>query len=182
MDDNLTVTISGDEPHRQGVLKDFVTLFNDEAERGWVPLGNVRVSDGLWNLLRRRRDEPSCEAGGPTDTLAGHRYLVGRVIGRGGMGIVFEGWDAQLQRSVAIKIMDRVQQSRDVGLRWFFREARLASQLQHPGIVAIHEFDLTASGQAFIVMQLLTGETLKHIQHFDRSKGGKIPAQVPDVD
>jgi hypothetical protein len=60
MDDNLTVTISDDEPHRQGVLKDFVTLFNDETERGWVPLGNVRVSDGLWNLLRRRRDEPSC--------------------------------------------------------------------------------------------------------------------------
>ena len=57
MDDNLTVTISEDEPHRQGVHKDVVTLFNDETERGWVPLGNLRVSDGLWNLLHRRRDE-----------------------------------------------------------------------------------------------------------------------------
>ena len=175
MDDNLTVTISEDEPHRQGVHKDFVTLFNDETERGWVPLGNLRVSDGLWNLLHRRRDEPSCEAGGPTGTSAGHRYLVGREIGRGGMGIVFEGWDAQLQRSVAIKIMDRVQQSRTVGLRWFFREARLASQLQHPGIVAIHEFDLTASGQAFIVMQLLTGQTLKHILANRQDRSADLP-------
>ena len=178
MDDNLTVTMSEDKPHQQGVLKDFVTVFNDETARGWVPLGNVRVSDGLWNLLRRRRDEPSCEADrptGPDRQAAGHRYLVGREIGRGGMGIVFEGWDAQLQRSVAIKIMDRVQQSRAAGLRWFFREARLASQLQHPGIVAIHEFDLTASGQAFIVMQLLTGQTLKLILANRQDRPADLP-------
>ena len=172
MDDNLTVTISEDEPHRQGVHKDVVTLFNDETERGWVPLGNVRVSDGLWKLLRRRRDEPSCEAGAPTDTGAGHRYLVGGEIGRGGMGIVFEGWDAQLQRSVAIKIMDRVQQSRAAGLQWFFREARLASQLQHPGIVAIHEFTLTAQGQLSAVASLVGGvvgqEVLKFVTHIQQ--------------
>lgn len=163
MDDNQTVTIPADDPRRQGMLEDFVTLFKDETDRGWAALGDVRVSDGLSGLLRRRRDEPSLEDVGPTGNAAGHRYLVGRELGRGGMGIVFEGWDAQLQRSVAIKIMDRSQQSRPAGLRWFFREARLASQLQHPGIVAIHEFDLTSHGQAFIVMQLLTGRTLKQI-------------------
>ena len=163
MDDNQTVTMSEEQGHLQAGEKDFVTLFKDEAERGWLPLGEARVSDGLWGLLRRRRDEPSCASGAPSGQAIGHRYLVGREIGRGGMGIVFEGWDAQLQRSVAIKIMDRKQEGRPAGLRWFFREARLASQLQHPGIVAIHEFDLTTQGQAFIVMQLLTGHTLKHI-------------------
>lgn len=181
MEDNLTVTMSEAEAQRQGVVKDFVTLFKDEPDRGWAPLGDLRVSDGLWDLLRRRRDEPSCDDGDPTEPAekaSGHRYLVGREIGRGGMGIVFEGWDAQLQRRVAIKIMDGKQQGRPAGLRWFFREARLASQLQHPGIVAIHEFDMTAAGQAFIVMQLLTGQTLKHIladrQHGDADLPGLL--------
>lgn len=163
MDDNRTVTIVGETPPHQVSAGDFVTLFQDEPDRGWAPLGDVRVSDGLWSLLRRRREEPSCDDHPASANSAGHRYLVGRELGRGGMGIVFEGWDAQLQRSVAIKLMDQAQQSRPAGLRWFFREARLASQLQHPGIVAIHEFDLTSQGQAFIVMQLLSGRTLKQL-------------------
>ena len=163
MEDNPTVTILGEGPHRPAASEDFVTLLRDEGDAAWVPLGDMRVSDGLWKLLRRRRDEPSCDPGSQTEAAAGHRYLVGRELGRGGMGIVFEGWDAQLQRSVAIKIMDQAQLGRPAGLRWFFREARLASQLQHPGIVAIHEFDLTSKGQAFIVMQLLSGRTLKQI-------------------
>lgn len=175
MDDDLTVTISEDERSRRGDSKDFVTLFKDENDRGWTPLGDVRVSDGLWTLLRRRRDEPFCADGSPPGKAAGHRYLVGRELGRGGMGIVFEGWDAQLQRSVAIKIMDQSQQGRPAGLRWFFREARLASQLQHPGIVAIHEFDLTSQGQAFIVMQLLTGQTLKQLLADRRDPAADLP-------
>ena len=179
MDDNLTVTILGDGPHRQGGSEDLVTLikdeFKDDADRGWAALGEARVSDGLWKLLRRRRDEPSCEAGDPAESGAGYRYLVGRELGRGGMGIVFEGWDAQLQRSVAIKIMDQMQQDRPAGLRWFFREARLASQLQHPGIVGIHEFDLTTHGQAFIVMQLLSGQTLKQLLANRQDTAAELP-------
>jgi len=179
MDDNLTVTMSEEEALRQAGVKEFVTLFNDAADRPWTPLGAVRVSDGLWDLLRRRPDEPSCGEGvmaGTAEKAAGHRYLVGKEIGRGGMGIVFEGWDAQLQRSVAIKIMDHKQQGRPAGLRWFFREARLASQLQHPGIVAIHEFDLTTAGQAFIVMQLLSGQTLKQILAERKNGDADLPA------
>ena len=93
----------------------------------------------------------------------GHRYRLVREIGRGGMGIVHEGWDSQLCRSVAIKIMDDSQQSQPAGLQRFLREARIASQLAHPGIVTIHEFGVTAAGQAFIVMELLLGQTLRQL-------------------
>jgi eukaryotic-like serine/threonine-protein kinase len=163
MDDDLTATMPDGHPPGASGPNDCETLFRDEGDHAWMSLGEERVCEGLWGLLRRRQDEPSCrddirDALGP-----GHRYLIGRQIGRGGMGVVFEGWDAQLQRSVAIKLMDRKLEARPVGLLWFFREARLASQLRHPGIVAIHEFDLTDQGQPFIVMQLLTGQTLKHI-------------------
>ena len=162
-DEDLTATMSDGRTPGVKAPDDCVTLFSEERKHAWISLGEARVSDGLWSLLRRRQDEPACrediqDARGP-----GHRYLIGREIGRGGMGVVFEGWDAQLQRSVAIKLMYRKQEAWPAGLRLFFREARLASQLRHPGIVAIHEFTLTAHGQPFIVMQLLTGQTLKHI-------------------
>jgi eukaryotic-like serine/threonine-protein kinase len=163
MDDDLTATMPDGRPPGANAPNDCETLFREEGDHAWMSLGEERVCEGLWGLLRRRQDEPSCRDDVREALAPGHRYLIGRQIGRGGMGVVFEGWDAQLQRSVAIKLMDRKQEARPVGLLWFFREARLASQLRHPGIVAIHEFDLTDQGQPFIVMQLLTGQTLKHI-------------------
>ena len=174
-DDDLTATAATNQAPDAVAAEDFVTLIRDESEPVWVPLGEARVCDGLWKLMGRRQGEPSCHEDVPEGDTSGHRYLVGKEIGRGGMGVVFEGWDAQLQRSVAIKLMDRTQQARPAGLRWFFREARLASQLRHPGIVAIHEFDLTESGQAFIVMQLLTGQTFKHILAHRQDAAADLP-------
>jgi serine/threonine-protein kinase len=175
MDDDLTATMPDGHLPRASAPTDCETLFRDEGEHTWMSLGEERVCEGLWGLLRRRQDEPSCRDDGRDASAPGHRYLIGRQIGRGGMGVVFEGWDAQLQRSVAIKLMDRKQEARPVGLLWFFREARLASQLRHPSIVAIHEFDLTDQGQPFIVMQLLTGQTLKHILSLRQDTVAELP-------
>jgi eukaryotic-like serine/threonine-protein kinase len=175
MDDDLTATMPDGHPLGASAPTDCETLFREEGDHAWVSLGEERVCEGLWGLLRRRQDEPSYRDDVREALAPGHRYLIGREIGRGGMGVVFEGWDAQLQRSVAIKLMDRKQEARPVGLLWFFREARLASQLRHPGIVAIHEFDLTDQGQPFIVMQLLTGQTLKHILSLRHDAVAELP-------
>ena len=175
MDDDLTATMPDGHPLGANAPTDCETLFREEGDHAWVSLGEERVCEGLWGLLRRLKDEPSCRDDVRKALAPGHRYLIGRQIGRGGMGVVFEGWDAQLQRSVAIKLMDRKQEARPVGLLWFFREARLASQLRHPGIVAIHEFDLTDQGQPFIVMQLLTGQTLKHILSLRHDAATDLP-------
>ena len=106
----------------------------------------------------------------------GHRYRLIREIGRGGMGIVHEGWDSQLCRFVAIKIMDDAQRQQPAGLQRFFREARIASQLVHPSIVTIHEFGVTLEGQAFIVMELLIGKTLRQVIRDLTDRGRELPS------
>jgi serine/threonine protein kinase len=91
-------------------------------------------------------------------TLLGH-YRVTRRLGRGGMGVVYEAEDQKLGRSVAIKMLPEATRSNPEAIERFWREARAASSLNHPGICIIHE--LNESGDhPFIVMELLEGQSL----------------------
>ncbi|MDB5306716.1 MAG: Serine/threonine protein kinase [Gemmataceae bacterium] len=91
------------------------------------------------------------------------RYLVGGEIGRGGMGVVLEGWDAQLERAIAIKVLLEEHKGKPEVVRRFLEEARITSRLQHPGIVAIHELGTSPDGRPFFVMRLVRGQTLEQI-------------------
>lgn len=82
------------------------------------------------------------------------RYRILRVIGRGGMGVVFEAEDRELDRRVAIKFLSNVFAS-DQERERFVREARAAARLTHPSIAAV--FD---AGERYIVMRLVEGEPL----------------------
>lgn len=105
---------------------------------------------------------------------AGGRYRLIREVGRGGMGVVYEALDLQLERSVAIKSLT-VRGDRPSQLRRFLREARIASRLNHPGIMAIHEFGQTGDGRAFMVMRLLRGQTLRQILDARAGAGDDLP-------
>jgi serine/threonine protein kinase/tetratricopeptide (TPR) repeat protein len=88
-----------------------------------------------------------------------HFYVI-RLLGSGGMGVVYEAQDTRLPRSVAIKFL-RPTLSRDGdAIRRFKREARLASSLNHPNICTILDVD-EGEGQSFIAMELLHGVSLK---------------------
>ncbi|MBM3965805.1 MAG: PAS domain S-box protein [Planctomycetes bacterium] len=89
------------------------------------------------------------------------RYWIGEEIGNGGMGLVYLGWDLQLQRHVAIKIIREDHCGNEQHLLRFLREARIASQLRHPSILGIHDFDVEPSGSAYIIMDRITGTTLE---------------------
>jgi serine/threonine-protein kinase len=89
------------------------------------------------------------------------RYWIGEEIGKGGMGLVYRGWDVQLQRQVAIKIIQGNHKDSTQHLSRFLREARIASQLRHPGILGIHDFDVDPSGSAYIIMDLVIGKTME---------------------
>jgi len=160
MEDKLTLSFTGSRPGREPVGQDDATAFHMSsggADAGWRPL------------------DAAPRAAASTAGQAGLRYLIGPERGRGGMGVVYEGWDSHLQRSVAVKIMDPAQGSRAGGLTRFFREARIAGRLEHPGVVTIHEFDVTHDGAAFIVMQLLSGRTLKRVLAERRDKAADLP-------
>jgi WD40 repeat protein/serine/threonine protein kinase len=97
------------------------------------------------------------------------RYRFRAVIGCGGGGVVLKVWDTKLSRPLAMKVVlgqgeDRLRcDSRAVdgrSLARFADEARIASQLDHPGIVPVHELGADDAGRAFFTMKLVKGEDL----------------------
>ncbi len=96
-------------------------------------------------------------------TLLSGRFRVEELLGRGGMGAVYRATDLALGRAVAVKVLapgagvagDAPQELR----ARFFREARVAAQLDHPNIVPVLHFDIDGP-LAYLVMSLLTGGTL----------------------
>ena len=108
----------------------------------------------------------SAPAAGPAQTLMagnvlGGLYRVGRVLGRGGMGVVFEAWDQGLERNVAIKQLrtpDGAQEDYDR----FLKEARLVARLQHPNIVQIHTL-VEDNSLLYLVFELVDGRGLDAI-------------------
>jgi hypothetical protein len=85
----------------------------------------------------------------------------GRLIGAGGMGTVYEASDVGTGRPVAVKLLHPFLAAGS-GLTRFQREAQAAANVRHDNIVAVHEFGVAADGTAFIVMELLEGEDLRH--------------------
>lgn len=107
------------------------------------------------------------------DKTLGH-YQIVRMLGSGGMGQVFEAIHDQMKRRAAIKILHkRFAHNRQIATR-FLNEAKATSMVEHPGIVHIYEFGQTDDGTAFIVMEYLSGETLRH--RLDEL-GGKLPKE-----
>jgi Protein kinase domain len=97
-------------------------------------------------------------------------YEIGKPLGAGGMGTVYEGTDTRLRRLVAIKVLNEhgSDPERDLSLE---REARAVARLSHPHICVLHDVG-RHEGQFFLVMERLSGETLAQ-----RLARGPIPLQ-----
>jgi len=101
-----------------------------------------------------------------------HYHIVGK-LGVGGMGVVYEAEDTRLARHVALKFIPVEMVHDRKSLDRFVREARAASQLNHPGICTIHDID-NNGGHPFIVMEKLEGVSLK-----ERMRGK--PMEIDEV-
>ena len=96
-------------------------------------------------------------------------YEITSHLGSGGMGEVYQATDAKLGRSVAIKLLPEAFSHDNERVARFEREARVLASLNHPNIAAIHGLEESA-GRKFLVMELVSGETLA-----ERIKRSRIP-------
>ncbi|RMG95117.1 MAG: PEGA domain-containing protein [Deltaproteobacteria bacterium] len=102
-------------------------------------------------------------------TIAG-RYEITDVIGEGGMGVVYEAYDPQTDRKVAIKLVRAECATDRKFITRFRREMEVTTQLRHPSTIRVFEHGETEDGRPFMVMELLRGESLA-----DRLERGPIP-------
>ncbi|MCY3021146.1 MAG: serine/threonine-protein kinase [Planctomycetota bacterium] len=86
-------------------------------------------------------------------------YALVRLLGRGGMGAVWEALDTRLNRRVAVKVMVVGEQASEQETERFRREAQNSAKLRHPNIVPVHDFGVEA-GQQYLVMDLADGVML----------------------
>lgn len=97
------------------------------------------------------------------DRSDGGKYELGQTIAKGGMGAIQAASDLNIRRSVAMKLLlDPKQASRQQMFR-FIEEAQITGQLEHPGIVPVHDLGLDADGNVFYTMKLVRGKTLHDI-------------------
>jgi serine/threonine-protein kinase len=103
------------------------------------------------------------------NSLLGGRYLLGQMIGTGGMADVYIAQDQRLSREVAIKILRSDLAKDPAFVSRFRKEAKAAAGLNHPAIVAV--YDSGEEPAPYIVMELVSGHTLRELIH----QGERLP-------
>jgi formylglycine-generating enzyme required for sulfatase activity/serine/threonine protein kinase len=97
-----------------------------------------------------------------------NRYRIQGEVARGGMGAILRAWDEDLRRYLAMKVVLQHDSSKRGGadaraLGRFLEEAQITSQLEHPGIVPVHELGLDEHGRVYFTMRLVAGRDLEQI-------------------
>src|SRR5262245_44535797 len=145
-DDYLTRVCDGDEDLRREVL----SLLERDTDEDFIqaPIANIARS-----FTAKPNNDLSEERVGP--------YRVLRLIGRGGMGDVYEAVrdDQQFQQQVAIKIIKRGMDT-DFARDRFLRERRILASLDHPHIARLFDGGATADGSPYFVMEFVAGEPI----------------------
>ena len=117
----------------------------------------------------RAATQPLGERVGPDDhpvadstsnPLNGQRYRFAHELGRGGMGIVYAGYDGLLERDLVLKVLNPTDQDNPEAVRRFLAEARICGSLQHPGVVPIHDMGRLHDERPFFSMKRVEGKTL----------------------
>jgi serine/threonine protein kinase len=98
-----------------------------------------------------------------TEGLLGERYRLDHIVGHGGMATVFSAYDSKLERTVAIKLLQRVRDESGVVHERFRREALAAAKIAHPNVVAVHDVGTNDEDRPYIVMDFVDGRSLQDL-------------------
>jgi len=112
-----------------------------------------RLGDATLAHLRLVVDRPLVE---------GTRYELQELLGRGGMGMVWRARDRTLDREVALKVLAAPAATAELVAR-LLQEARVLAQLEHPGIVPVHDTGVLPDGRAYYAMKLVQGQPLDQL-------------------
>jgi len=105
--------------------------------------------------------------GSSVPDLSGTRYALRELIARGGMGVVYAAEDEKLHRRVALKVLDTAGTNAELTQR-LIREARILAQLEHPGIVPVHDVGTLPDGRVFYTMKFVEGLRLdQYVKQLD---------------
>jgi len=110
-------------------------------------------------------------------TLAG-KYRIDARLSEGGMGTVYRGTHVLMDKTVAIKVLRSSLAADEKIVARFSREARAASRISHPNALSVTDFGEDESGHVFLVMEFLSGKTLKQVV---REEGGLPLPRVVDI-
>ena len=120
----------------------------------------------------------------PGSRLVADRYRLDRLLGRGGMGAVYAGTHVELERPAAIKLLLPDLVSDAQALERFRREARAAARLNHPNVADTYDYGILPGGEAYIVMELVEGQTLREYINasgaLDAGEAVAIARQIAD--
>ena len=116
----------------------------------------------------------STPAHGPGDRVLAGRYRVDGRLGSGAMGVVHQAFDQELLRPVAIKVLHAGLLDEEQARARFEREAEILASLHHPGVVTLHDRGETEDGEAFLVMELLTGCPLTAVLEQAHALQGRV--------
>ena len=120
-------------------------------------LGGLLVALGILHVSSLAK--PSAPAAPAPATGIEAAYTLGKPLGQGGMGVVYEAYDRKLKRPVAIKMLRDEYKLDDDAKRSFMEEARMVAELHHPSIVAIHNIMEDERG-LYLIFERLEGRTL----------------------
>lgn len=109
------------------------------------------------------------------------KYRLGKVLGQGGMGVVYAAEHTLLGRPLAVKLLKREFTRDRLAVQRFQQEAVNASRVGSPHIVAIHDLGETGDGTPFIVMEYLEGTTLYAVMGEDPATGTNGVLEVPQA-
>src|ERR1051326_3542459 len=103
------------------------------------------------------------------------KYRLARELASGGMGTVYLAEDTELNRQVAIKVLNSPEITSELKLR-MIREAQIIARLEHPGIVPVHDVGVLPDGRVFYAMKYVRGRRLDEYAHTSSHKTRGRPA------
>jgi serine/threonine-protein kinase len=150
--------LRGEEPKIDEFVRKYPGLENQIREN----IRDLQKIDGLFDTILQAgtSDFDDAAAG---DDLIGRKvgsFEIEKVIGRGGMGVVYLAGDTKLDRPVAVKSMPPELQSDPAARMRFGREAKLLASLNHPNIAIIHDIIEQGDGTGYLILEYIEGETL----------------------